>query len=147
MNARKKRGRPPSIWHGPIGSEFLRAVGDAQYHVLPSGLLRRRKTRAAAIRSVLRQTEFAFLREMRTVRPAIWRRCIWIAPSSGESFPPTEKLSARACRFTGTQNELVERVLSLPPFPYFFVALFGLGSPYRRTGGRREYPFYRSFGY
>jgi hypothetical protein len=63
MNARKKRGRPPSIWHGPIGREFLRAVGDAQYHVLPSGLLRRRKTRAAAIRSVLRQTEFALLRE------------------------------------------------------------------------------------
>lgn len=63
MNARKKRGRPPFIWHGPIGSKFQEAVIFEQYHVLPSGLLGRRKTRAAAIRSVLRQTEFAPLRE------------------------------------------------------------------------------------
>ena len=43
MNARKKRGRPPFIWHGPIGSKFQEAVIFEQYHVLPSGLLGRRK--------------------------------------------------------------------------------------------------------
>jgi hypothetical protein len=63
MNVRKKRGRPPFIWHGPIGRKFLEAVRDDQYVVLPSGLLGARKTRAAAIRSVLKQTEFALLRE------------------------------------------------------------------------------------
>jgi hypothetical protein len=63
MKARKRRGRTPYIWHGPIGRKFLNAVRDEQYHFLPNGLLARRKTTAAAIRSVLRQTEFAPLGE------------------------------------------------------------------------------------
>ena len=57
MTARKGRGRPPSIWRGPIGYQFLEAVALTKYYS------RRPITTRAAIRIVLQKPEFAHLRE------------------------------------------------------------------------------------
>lgn len=58
MTARKRRGRPPSIWRDPIGYQFVEAVAHAKYkHTRPM-------TAGQAIRKVLReQPEFAPLRK------------------------------------------------------------------------------------
>jgi len=53
---RRRRGRPPTIWHGPTGKEFVTAVFVTQYE-------RRPMTKAQAIRIVLRRHEFARLRK------------------------------------------------------------------------------------
>jgi hypothetical protein len=58
MTARKRRGRPPSIWHGPLGKKFVTAVYVTQYE--QGGFM---GNRAKAIRSVLRRPEFAPIRE------------------------------------------------------------------------------------
>jgi hypothetical protein len=52
---RKKRGRPPFIWHGPRGEEFVRAVHNTWWQ-------RRPITRSHAITIVLQRHEFAHLR-------------------------------------------------------------------------------------
>jgi len=57
MTARKMRGRPPSVWRGPIGYKFVEAVALARYyHPQPI-------TTGRAIRIVLRQPEFAPLQK------------------------------------------------------------------------------------
>jgi hypothetical protein len=55
MTAQKKRGRPPLLWHSEAGKAFVQAVVEvkADRHLGP----------AAAIRAVLRQPEFAYLKE------------------------------------------------------------------------------------
>src|SRR5262249_7873976 len=53
--ARKKRGRPPFLWHGPRGEEFVRAVHFDWWK-------QRRKSISQAITIVLRRREFAHLR-------------------------------------------------------------------------------------
>jgi len=58
--ARRSRGRPPSIWRGPIGYKFLEAVALTKYnHPRPI-------TTPQAIRIVLRQPDFAPLRKYAT---------------------------------------------------------------------------------
>jgi hypothetical protein len=60
MTARRGRGRPPSIWRGPIGSigyQFVEAVALAKYQH-PRSITNRQ-----AILIVLRQPEFAPLRK------------------------------------------------------------------------------------
>ena len=53
---RKKRGRPPSLWHGPKGQAFLYAVFKVQIERHPI------KT-VDAIRAALRKPEFAYLKK------------------------------------------------------------------------------------
>jgi hypothetical protein len=57
MTARKARGRPASIWRGPIGYKFVEQVALAKYHH------RQSITTGRAIRMVLREPEFAPLRK------------------------------------------------------------------------------------
>ena len=57
MTARKGRGRPPSIWRGPIGYKFVEAVAVTKYRSV------RPITTAAAIRLALKEPEFAPLRK------------------------------------------------------------------------------------
>jgi len=57
MTARKRRGRPPSVWHEEIGYKFVEAVAHTIYrHPRPM-------TTGHAIRMVLKQPEFAPLRK------------------------------------------------------------------------------------
>jgi len=58
---RKKRGRPPFLWHGRGGQEFVAAVNITRYERRPNG--RPLLTAAQAIRLVLRRHEFAQLRK------------------------------------------------------------------------------------
>jgi hypothetical protein len=55
MTAPKRRGRPPSIWRSPIGYKFVEAVAHANY--------RHTGTTGMAIKTVLKQPEFAELRK------------------------------------------------------------------------------------
>jgi hypothetical protein len=56
MIARKKRGRPPSIWHGQSGKEFVKTVVVLQYE-------RRPMTTAKAIGIVRKRPDFAHLQK------------------------------------------------------------------------------------
>src|SRR5262245_45896940 len=58
---RKKRGRPPFLWHARRGEEFVTAVSITRYERRPNG--RSLLTAAQAIRLVLRRHEFAQLRK------------------------------------------------------------------------------------
>ena len=53
---RKKRGRPPSLWHGPKGQAFLYAVFEVKIKRHPI------KT-VDAIRAVLLKPEFRYLKK------------------------------------------------------------------------------------
>jgi hypothetical protein len=55
---RRKRGRPPSIWHGQKGEEFQTAVYLTRYERRHHPI-----SKAQAIRLVLRRSDFAHLRK------------------------------------------------------------------------------------
>src|SRR5262245_52150868 len=105
---RKKRGRPPLLWHGPRGKEFVRAVNITRYE--------RRKgrpllTAAQAIRLVLKRPEFAQLRKYRV------RYLEKQSLNAVEFWSPYRKLykaskafsTVSTERITGTENELEEQ--------------------------------------
>jgi len=88
---RKKRGRPPFLWHGPRGRQFVTAVSITRYE-------RRRRngrpllTAAEAIRLVLRQHEFAQLKKykLRYLEKQYWNALEFWSP-----WPSYKKLFGR----------------------------------------------------
>jgi hypothetical protein len=107
MTARKKRGRPPFLWHGPTGKKFVTAVLVTQWE-------RRRRpiTTAHAIRIVLsRRREFAHLRKY--LDRYLEKQFL----DAVEFWSPYRKLykaskgfsTVSTARITGTQNDLVEQ--------------------------------------
>jgi hypothetical protein len=115
------RGRPASIWRGPIGYKFVEAVALAKYNH-PRSI-----TTGQAIRIVLQQPEFAplkkyanrygrcstrYLEKQLIDAAGFWRMHLPI--SFRELIGPTSRIYwNRKPRIIGTENELLEHFLRI----------------------------------